>query len=141
MTTAFIVPGIPSADAANELARRLVACGCDTALSDHTSPISIEDMSGAIQASDVVVVIITQPLEPLAVRAIELGMELGKRICGVWPAGAAQQNAPAQLEDHADAVLTWNSANFCKAVCDGEAMWEGGDGELRPAPQRPHHRC
>lgn len=142
MATVLVIPAYPSAEVANELARRVLACGCSLALEDHSRAVSPDQERAAIELCDTILVAIVGQAFPGAVSSlVEIAAKQGKRICGIWGRGIPIGPGPQLLEDVADAVLAWNSENFCRAVCEDERVWEEADGGVRSSPNNPHHRC
>jgi len=64
---------------------------------------------------------------------IAMANKLGKRIVGIYERGGTENDVPAALETHGDALVAWNSANIVDAIegkCD---PFERPDGQERAA--------
>jgi hypothetical protein len=63
---------------------------------------------------------------------IEEANRQGKRIVGVYLRGGTEADAPESLQDHASAIVNWNTNSIQNAI-DGENVFQTPDGSLRPA--------
>lgn len=69
---------------------------------------------------------------------IDKANEQGKRIVGVYVRGGTEADIPPSLEDHASAIVGWNTDSIMSAI-DGENDFQNPDGTDRLPPNAHNH--
>lgn len=72
---------------------------------------------------------------------IEYAQREGKRIVGVWTAGAAECDVPQALAEFADAVVGWQADRIEGAIDGTINNWTGSDGQPRDRQKIRQHGC
>ena len=72
---------------------------------------------------------------------IEYAEKQGKRIVGVWLAGAKESDLPEALKLYADAVVGWHGDRIVGAIEGTINNWTNADGTERTPLQIPHYSC
>ena len=73
---------------------------------------------------------------------IERANELGKRIIGVYAHGSSEADKPPALEDHATAIVGWNTDRIIAAIEGKENPFDGANGKDRaPVNSSTHSTC
>jgi hypothetical protein len=95
-----------------------------------------------VEEADVVVVLVCPEMAESDVieEIIELANRLGKRIVGVWGAGANSANLPRGLNRHGDAMIRANAEEVAAAICADATPWITCDGIPRDPPPTPRHK-
>lgn len=71
---------------------------------------------------------------------IEYAERRDKEIIGVWGPDSAGCEVPKPLEEHADAIVSWNATKIIEAL-NGNAHWENPNGSSRGAQPMKRVRC